>query len=310
MNAIETQGLSKQFGATDAVNDLSIRVASGTVFGLLGPNGAGKTTTIRMLSTVLKPTSGSAQVLGLDVSRASLAVRRRVSVIPQGGCLSPSLDVAGNVKYYLLMAGLGWRSACKRTEECIERFSLSPHRHKTPFQLSGGLRRMVQVARVLATEAALLFVDEPTVGLDPAYRRDVWRNLLESVEHKRTVLLSTQAMDEAEALCSSVCLLKKGRAVATGEMNALLGSLGETTVTIETDGTAEILENAVPLRRMPEVEELSYSAPFLTLRLQNSSAALPEVLRVLHSCDIAVHGLTVRPPTFEQVYLSVVGEGE
>jgi len=169
---------------------------------------------------------------------------------------------------------------------------------------------MVQVARVLATEAALLFVDEPTVGLDPAYRRDVWRNLLESVEHKRTVLLSTQAMDEAEALCSSVCLLKKGRAVATGEMNALLGSLGETTVTIETDGTAEILENAVPLRRMPEVEELSYSAPFLTLRLQNSSAALPEVLRVLHSCDIAVHGLTVRPPTFEQVYLSVVGEGE
>nr|WP_245302994.1 ABC transporter ATP-binding protein [Symbiobacterium terraclitae] len=172
LSVIEAQRLSKYYGQKAAVKNLDLHVHRGDVFGFLGPNGAGKSTTIRMLTTVIRPTSGTARINGFDIRRQPLAVRRQIAVIPQISTLGAHLDVYQNIMIYLLFRGFGYREARKRTDEAIERFGLGAVAGLRPHQLSGGYRRRVQVARALLSGASVLFLDEPSVGLDPVVRQE------------------------------------------------------------------------------------------------------------------------------------------
>lgn len=310
-HAVETNSLSKSYGEVVALNELSIQVEAGTIFGLLGPNGAGKTTTVRILSTVSPPTSGRAYVLGHDVAERAKHVRSLISVVPQGGCLSPTLDVYGNILSYLLMTGIGFRESAKRARLCLRESDLLQHRKKTPFQLSGGLRRKVQIARVLAAPSELLFVDEPTVGLDPVNRRHVWTQLADATQLGRTVFLCTQAMDEAEELCSNVALLREGALISVSTMSMLLRQRGEMRVELqlakEDDGKrfSELLDHE------SDVISHEFHSPILSLTIRPQEALLAILLQRLIANGIEVVGVSIKPPTFEQVYLSLMdAEGE
>lgn len=206
--------------------DLNLSLPGGVVFALLGPNGSGKTTTVRMLTTVLRPSGGEARVMGFDVVREAERVRRVVAAVPQGAVMSYHLDLVGNITTYLVLAGLSPREARRRTEEALERFGLREHRRKKPHEVSGGLRRRAELARVLARRVPVLFLDEPTAGLDPGARRELWEEVRSLGREGCLVFLTTHSFEEAEAVADVVGIMSGGRLAASGRPGELAASLG------------------------------------------------------------------------------------
>ena len=236
-----------------AVDGMSFAVSAGTIFGLLGPNGAGKTTLLRMLTTLSRPTSGSASILGIDVMQKPLEVRRRISSVIQETAAELLLSVRDNLMTFARFHGLDRATAVRRADEVMERFQLTTYVDRKAQDLSGGYRRRVQVAKAFMVETPLLFLDEFSTGMDPILKRDIMAQLRKEARKGRTIVLTTQILNEAEELCDDILIMDKGRQVARGDLN---------TLKLLSQGVYEI---SMTFDKMPEQIEAEL-AQFETLR--------------------------------------------
>jgi ABC-type multidrug transport system ATPase subunit len=226
MYAIETLNLTRTFTAKNkakifAVRDLNLRVTSGQIFGLLGPNGAGKTTLVRILTTILRPDSGTATILGRDILKQPVAVREQISVVLQETAVEPLLSVRDNLLIYGLLHRMSRRQVVKRIDELLEQFGLKDQQKEIAQDLSMGTRRRLQVAKILLVQSPVVFLDEATTGMDPIVKRntlEIFRNLARS---GKTILLTTQLLQEAEDLCDEIAILHQGQTIARGDLQTL-----------------------------------------------------------------------------------------
>lgn len=226
MNVIEVQNLVKIFYGKNkreirAVNDISFHVKQGEIFGLLGPNGAGKTTTVRILTTILQPTSGSVQILGKDVKKNPLKAREQIAVVLQETAVETLLSVQDNLTIYGLLHGLPAEENRKRIDRVLEQFGLREKQKEKAQDLSIGLRRRLQVAKVFMVDAPVLFLDEATTGMDPIIKRETLEAIRDLAKNGRTILLTTQLLEEAEALCDHIVIMNQGKTIASGNMDQL-----------------------------------------------------------------------------------------
>ncbi|MFG1674509.1 ATP-binding cassette domain-containing protein [Micromonospora sp. NPDC049282] len=300
---IQVHDLRRSFGATTAVDGVGFSVGPGEVVGLLGPNGAGKTTTIHCLTTLLKPDSGSARVAGFDVVDQAAQVRRSIAVTGQFAALDEMLTGRENLVLFGRLLGLDRRAAAARADELVERFDLGEVAGKPVRTYSGGLRRRADLAASLVVDRPVLFLDEPTTGLDPRSRRALWEVVRQLRANGTTVLLTTQYLEEADQLADRVLLIDHGRVVAEGSPDELKGRLGGAVCEVRVED---------PRARETAAARLREAFPELTedddvLRVAAGAGTLTEVVRRLESAGVEADDVMVRRPTLDEVFLSLTG---
>jgi ABC-2 type transport system ATP-binding protein len=306
-HAIETNGLVKRFGETRALGGVDLRIRQGSVYGLLGPNGAGKTTTIRILATLLRPDAGTATVLGLDVVREARAVREKVSLTGQYASVDEDLTGHENLVLVGRLLGLSWRRARDRATELLEAFGLSDAAGRQVQTYSGGMRRRIDIAASLIAIPEILFLDEPTTGLDPRSRNQVWELVRRIAAEGTTVLLTTQYLDEADRLAERLAVVDHGRVIAEGTSRELKASVGSSSlhlrlVRADQRGPAlELVARVLGDGVLPTMEPLD-----VTARLENTAQAA-EVLAALTAGKIDVAGFSVGNPSLDEVFLALTG---
>jgi ABC-2 type transport system ATP-binding protein len=305
--AITTHELTKTYGNFVAVDHLNLTVQSGTVLSLLGPNGAGKTTTVRMLATLIDPTSGTASICGYDISKQADKVRSLISLTGQFAALEDNLTARENL---LLMAQLrGYkRSAAKQVvETLINRFDIGEFRNKTIKAVSGGQRRRVDLAASLVVQPQLLVLDEPTTGLDPRSRQVVWSTIRELIKEGVTVLLTTQYLDEADALADQIVLIDHGRATASGTPAELKRQIGEQRVDIKALDSASYEQLSTVLRAHFKLTLLK-DQRIISVPAPKEVADLALVTDVIQKSRIAVEEVALRRPTLDDAFLALTGQ--
>src|ERR671934_864284 len=304
--AIRVEGLTKRFGAVTALDGIDLEVPARTVFGLLGPNGAGKTTAIRVLSTILEPDAGHAEVLGLDVVREAKEVRRRIGLAGQYATVDPNLTGRENLRLIGRLVHLPRQESARRTDALLERFELTRAADRPVRTYSGGMRRRVDLAAALVNRPPVLFLDEPTTGLDPYSRNEVWEMIGELVRDGTTVVLTTQYLEEADRLASRVAGVDQGHVIADDTPARLKARLGSTVVEFALADAAAAERARALLERLgqgrPEVEER-------TVRLTTNDGAplLVDALRLLDRDGLAPAALSVREPSLDDVFLALTG---
>jgi ABC-2 type transport system ATP-binding protein len=306
-NAIETHGLAKSFGTTRALVGVDLNIRQGSVYGLLGPNGAGKTTTIRILATLLKPDGGSASVLGHDVVREAKAVRQKVSLTGQYASVDEDLTGIENLVLVGRLLGLSWRAARQRGMELLEAFGLSEAAGKQVLTYSGGMRRRIDIAASLVSIPEILFLDEPTTGLDPRSRNQVWDLVRRIAAAGTTVLLTTQYLDEADRLAERMAVVDHGKVIAEGTSRELKASVGSNALHVrvasaEQRGRAqELVERVLGDGLLPMVEPTE-----VTARLQSPGQAAA-VLTALTEAGVELAQFDVGNPSLDEVFLALTG---
>ncbi|MEU5648835.1 ATP-binding cassette domain-containing protein [Streptomyces pseudogriseolus] len=311
--AIETAGLVKTFGETRAVDGVDLAVPTGTVYGVLGPNGAGKTTTVKMLATLLRPDGGVAQVFGHDVVREADAVRSRVSLT--GQYASVDEDLTGTENLVLLGRLLGHRkpAARERAAQLLEAFGLTEAAGKQVKQYSGGMRRRIDIAASILNTPDLLFLDEPTTGLDPRSRNQVWDIVRAVVAQGTTVLLTTQYLDEADQLASRIAVIDKGRVIAEGTKGELKASVGAGSVHVRLRDPERRADAERLLRDLLLAEvQLEPDPVALTARLNaaTSDTAADQAARALTELSragVTVDNFSLGQPSLDEVFLALTG---
>jgi ABC-type multidrug transport system ATPase subunit len=313
--ALEVENLVKVFcprGSVPvrAVDGMSFSVRPGQIFGLLGPNGAGKTTTLRVLTTLLQPTSGRAAVLGFDVVSRPLEVRRRISVVLQESAADLLLTARDNLLTFARFHGVPGRKARRRTGEVMERFQLSAEAGRKVQDLSGGYRRRVQVAKVFMVDTPVIFLDEFSTGMDPILKRGVMELLREEAARGRTIVLTTQVLSEAEELCDDILIMNKGRQVARGDLHALkLLSEGVYEVVMTFERLPESVEAEVkelrPLRARIHQNTLEMALKAEEARVLEAVSGLARKSRVLR---VEVSGASLEDIFVELVQKERAGE--
>jgi ABC-2 type transport system ATP-binding protein len=307
MNAIETRGLTKSFGKTRALAGVDLAIRQGTVYGLLGPNGAGKTTIIRILSTLLRPDGGSATVLGHDVVRDAKTVRQKVSLTGQYASVDEDLTGHENLVLVGRLLGLTWREARERAGALLEAFGLADAAGRQVRTYSGGMRRRVDIAASLVVIPDVLFLDEPTTGLDPRSRNQVWELVRRIAAEGTTVLLTTQYLDEADRLAQRMAVIDHGRVIAEGTSRDLKQSCGSNTLHVRI-GSAdqrpralELVERVLGNGVFPAQEPLEVNA-----RVE-SPAQAAKVLAALDEGGVDVAHFSVGDPSLDEVFLALTG---
>lgn len=304
MNAIETSGLTKNYGDLCAVNKLNLN-CDNEIYGLLGPNGSGKTTTIRMLTTLLHPTSGSASVCGYDVVDDAAKVRNCISYVPQDMAVDIRLTGRENVDFFAKLYGIGNRSERKRrVDDALSVMDLSDRADDLTKTYSGGMRRRLELAQALVHEPEVLFLDEPTIGLDVAARRSIWEHIFSLRKSGMTVLVTTHQMDEAERYCDRVGILKMGVVVREGTPTQLKSDLMKDVLLIRADGGApSILPDGLTFIGEGDLDgEYIFAA-------NHGSEVLPALLRTFETAGVKVFSSSIREPTLEDVYMQSCGVG-
>jgi daunorubicin resistance ABC transporter ATP-binding subunit len=304
--AIETQGLTKRFGGFTAVADLDLRVDTGTVVSLLGPNGAGKTTTVRMLATLSRPDGGSARVAGHDVVHEASRVRRLISLTGQFAALDKHLTARENIALMARLRGLGRREAMVVTDALIERFAIDEFRNRLVKNLSGGERRRVDLAAGLIETPHVLVLDEPTTGLDPRSRQVVWSTIRSLVDDGVTLLLTTQYLEEADALADRVVLIDRGREVAAGTPAQLKAQVGAQRVDVIAADGAEFERLGLLLGSRFDVSE-SAEQRTVSVAAPDEAEDLARVAAVVAEAGIAVDEIALRRPTLDDAFLALTG---
>jgi len=305
--AIEAEGLVKRFGETKAVDGLDLAVHAGTVYGVLGPNGAGKTTAIRMLATLLRPDGGWARVLGHDIATEAAEVRGLISLTGQFASVDEELTGSENLVLIGRLLGFDKARARVRAEELLDAFGLTEAAGRLAGTYSGGMRRRLDIAASIIVTPELLFLDEPTTGLDPRSRNQVWDIVRVVVGEGATVLLTTQYLDEADQLADRLAIIDHGRAIAegtTGELKASVGA-GSLTVRVQRTEQREAAHDVLARSLGREVERESDPAGLLVRDADPSR--VPAALAAINDADIAVAEFALGQPSLDEVFLALTG---
>jgi ABC-2 type transport system ATP-binding protein len=307
---IQTSALTKQYPGMDrpAVDALDLEVHRGEIFGLLGPNGAGKTTTAGMLTTRVVPTSGHASVGGIDVVRHPAMAKQVIGVVPQQNTLDRSLDVWENLYYHGRFFGLSSRDSRKLADELLEQFHLARWAKAPVLALSGGMAQRLMVARAILHRPAILFLDEPTAGLDPQSRIALWEILGQLHAEGQTILLTTHYMEEADQLCDRVAIMDHGRILALDTPAALKAAVPtDSVVTIRTDGDLDALA-ALVSRDVPGVEHTDKDIDALRVHVEGTPGVVPAVVSAADRAGFRITDLGVSEPTLETVFITLTGK--
>jgi ABC-2 type transport system ATP-binding protein len=302
MNAIQTFKLTKQFDDLVAVNAVELEVNKGELFSLLGPNGAGKTTTIRMLCCLLKPTRGTASVLGYDVVRTPFAVKDLIGVSPQETILSERLNSWENLALIGKIHGLSSDKVRERSKKLLETMGLLERAKDQVRKFSGGMKRRLSIAMALISDPQVLFLDEPTLGLDPQARRAIWEYIV-TLKGKKTILLTTHYMEEADSLSDRIGIIDEGKLVALGTPQELKANTFKMRCMVVTTGklTPEVVE---ALQRRYSRLEMSRGK----LKIYHQDLTFQEITDYLHSQGITVYSAALEQPTLEDVFIEITGK--
>jgi ABC-2 type transport system ATP-binding protein len=303
VDAVLVEKVHKHYGRTHALSGLDLSVATGTVFGLLGPNGAGKTTLVRILATLVKPDSGTVRVAGHDVMRDPAKVRARIGLAGQHAAVDEGITGRENLLLVGRLHHLGRRAVRARAAELLERFGLGDAADRLVKTYSGGMRRRLDLISTMIVSPPVLFLDEPTAGLDPRSRNQIWQQVQQLAAEGTTVLLTTQYLDEADCLSGRIAVVDHGRVIASGTPDELKNRIGaRVTVTVADDEA--LGEAAAVLARLgagvpnTEAEQRIVSVP-----ISSTAVTLPDVVRALDSARIAVEDVSLRRPTLDEVFL-------
>ncbi|MEV6650671.1 ATP-binding cassette domain-containing protein [Streptomyces sp. NPDC051219] len=301
--AVLSEGLQKRYGQVHALRGLDLAVAQGTVCGVLGPNGAGKTTAVRILTTLTTPDAGTARVAGHEVVREAAAVRRSIGVTGQYASVDGDLTGRENLRLFAKLLRLRGAAGRTRADELLERFELTDAADRPARTYSGGMRRRLDLASSLLTRPAVLFLDEPTTGLDPQSRNQIWTAVRELTGEGTTVLLTTQYLEEADQLADDIVLIDRGRAAVTGTPAGLKARIGSYAEVVVADVSALIPAAGV-------LDQLTGSEPVLDHERRTVGAvaadpalALPRIVRELDAAGVPVVDASLRPPTLDEVFL-------
>ena len=303
---IEAVGLTKRFGETRALAGVDLTVPAGTVLGVLGPNGAGKTTAVRILTTLARPDGGTARVAGFDVVRDAHDVRRHIGVTAQDATLDEALSGRQNLVMIGELSGLRRKSAKSRTDELLERFDLADAADRVLRTYSGGMRRRLDLAAGLVTHPPVLFLDEPTTGLDPTSRVRMWDVVRDLVRDGTTLLLTTQYLDEADALADRIVVIDHGRVIANGTASELKAATGgarlEVTLTARDDVAIEALRPLVDGK-----VDVSIDGRRLRAAVRSGSGVATAVIRALDEVGAVVDDVAVHAPSLDDVFFALTG---
>ena len=307
--AVLAEGLWKRFGVTEALRGVDLTVVRGTICGLLGPNGAGKTTTVRILTTLLRPDAGHARVAGYDVVRDATQVRYRIGLAGQQAAVDELLTGRANLEMVGRLYHLPARAARRRADELLERFELVEAADRIVKGYSGGMRRRLDLAASLVAAPPVLFLDEPTTGLDPRSRRAMWDMIGELVAAGTTILLTTQYLEEADQLADRIVVIDAGRVIADGMPDELKATIGGERIDIVIRDAARLPDAVAALRRASGAEaRVEPEARRLTVPATGGVAALTAAVRELDAAGIAAEDIALRRPTLDEVFLRLTGD--
>ena len=309
-DVIVTEGLTKVYEGMDApaVDHLDLTVRAGEVFGLLGPNGAGKTTTAGILTTRVVPTAGRAFVAGIDVVRHPALVKQVSGIVSQQNTLDRQLTVWENLYFHGRLFGMGGRDSRARADELLESFSLTKWSRASVYALSGGMAQRLMVARAIFHRPAVLFLDEPTAGLDPQSRLALWEMLAELNREGQTVVLTTHYMEEADQLCDRVAIMDHGHILALDTPDALKRSTGaDTILTVKVDRDGERLATALA-RDLGGVVSTRVAGDVVTVQVRGAERLVPRTVDLAEAAGVAVLDLAVAEPSLETVFINLTGK--
>jgi ABC-2 type transport system ATP-binding protein len=307
--AIEAQGLVKVFGDNRAVDGVDLQVATGSIYGVLGPNGAGKTTAIRMLATLLRPDAGSARIFGHDVVKEPQIVRQLIGVTGQYASVDESLSATENLVIFSRLLGLGRAESRRKAADLLEEFGLTEAAKRPLKHFSGGMRRRLDLAASLIAQPPLIFLDEPTTGLDPRTRNQMWDTIRRLVGSGSTVLLTTQYLEEADQLADRIAVIDHGRVVAEGTVDDLKSSVGSSSLHLRVENPQQIMVARQTVERVLRVQAaVSAEAAKITAPMGNADQ-VTDLLIALRAAGIPLSEMSVQKPTLDEVFLSLTGHG-
>ncbi|WP_156727248.1 ATP-binding cassette domain-containing protein [Streptomyces apocyni] len=306
--AVSAEGLSKKYGDFQALQDVNLSVPAGTVLGLLGPNGAGKTTTVRILATLLTPDAGQATVAGQDVLRKPAEVRKRIGLTGQYAAVDARLTGRENIELIGVLLHLGRKAAKVRAAELLEQFELTDAADKLAKNYSGGMRRRLDLAASLVSRPPVLFLDEPTTGLDLTSRMTLWRMVKEQVDSGVTVLLTTQYLEEADQLANRVAVIDKGRLIAEGTPDELKRRVGGDRLEVSVTDTSDLAVVTTALASLsaeqPTVDQDSRTA---SIALSGGIKAIASISAELEAAGVEPLDFAVRRSSMDDVFLALTG---
>jgi ABC-2 type transport system ATP-binding protein len=307
-NAIEAVDLKKAYGEdVQALDGLSFAVPTGTVFGLLGPNGAGKSTTVKVLTTLAHPDGGAARVAGFDVLAEPARVREAIGVVSQAGGLDQEATGRENLRLQGQVFGMGGKGLEARIEELLGQFGLADAGNRLVREYSGGMQRRLDVAQALVHKPQVLFLDEPTTGLDPEVRAEMWEEIARLAGEGLTVLLTTHYLEEADRLAAQLAIVDKGKVVAEGSPDELKRGLHGDAIHVELDGDADEAAVRSALERIDGISEVLMDDRVVHARAEDGARTVPAVLAALDEATLAVGSVTVARPSLDDVYLRFAG---
>ena len=308
MKSVFARSLFKSYGGINAVDGIDLDVDEGQIFGFLGPNGAGKSTVIKLLTTLIQPTSGKISVLEIDTAKEPLNIRKKIGVVLQQPSYEPTLTVEKSLEKYGMMWDLDKKTRMNRTEELLTAFNLVDIRKKKNEDLSIGQRRRVQVAREFMHDMDLLFLDEPTVGLDPTARRQLLDFLKNKVKEKNlTIFYTTHVLTEAEYFCDNIAIINKGKIITVDSPSELKRRFGrEKTIKIHVSSNTETLQGLLDNIKDCKIE--FDAGATITIHSTDSELVLMDILKILNQNNIMIDDLSAIPTNLEEVFLKVVSD--
>jgi ABC-2 type transport system ATP-binding protein len=306
-NAIVVRNLRKAFGSFVAVDGVSFAVPKGTILGLLGPNGAGKTTTVRMLTTLLRPDSGDVTIAGFDVTKDADEVKKRIGLTGQYAAVDENLSGFENLEMIARLHRMSATDAKAKARELLKKFGLEDAAEKTAKTYSGGMRRRLDLAASLVGDPEIVFLDEPTTGLDPKSRLDLWAILEGLVENGTTILLTTQYLEEADYLADRIIMIDHGRIVAEGTADELKARQGGDVLELHLEDRTMVPQVTAMIADIGAAAPTVDDAGMISLPVKERTRSLLEVLRRLDGANIVLADVALRRPTLDEIFLDLTG---